>query len=549
MDVIPRYSTRMVDMTSEFVAHEPCDKCGSSDANSVYTDGHKYCFVCHTYTHPEGELHTNQMSKNVQLKGSAERLDKRNLTEKTCQLFRIYRDGDTLRFPYFTSDGVLVGTKIKTKKKVFTYEGVSTDTLFGQHLFPSTGKRIVVTEGELDAASCHQAMPGWPMVSLPHGAASAKKDIQKQIPLFQGYDEIILFFDNDEPGRKATEEAASVLPPGKVKIARLDGGTTVEDGRIYHHKKYKDASEALSDHDGDAIRRAIYDAKPYRPDGIVDGKSLYKLVTTPEQPCAYEYHFKGLQEKLHGIRYGELTTITAGSGTGKTSFCRELAARLCDQGESVGILELEASTRRTALGLMSVVAQKPLHIGEHGEEELRTAFERSIANWSLYCFDGFGSYDPDLIYNRIEYMATGLDCKIVFLDHLSILLSGLDGDERRMIDQTMTRLRSLVERTGIALFLVSHLRRTNSDTNHEEGARVTLGQLRGSAAIAQISDSVVALERDQQTSTERSLTTVRVLKNRYSGEVGVACQLEYDLNTCRFIEHEAQAEFNPATDF
>ena len=72
-------------------------------------------------------------------------------------------------------------------------------------------------------------------------------------------------------------------------------------------------------------------------------------------------------------------------------------------------------------------------------------------------FDGFGSYDPDVIYNRIEYLAVGLDTKIIFLDHLSILLSGLDGDERKTIDKTMTRLRSLVERTGIALFLVSHL--------------------------------------------------------------------------------------------
>ena len=69
-------------------------------------------------------------------------------------------------------------------------------------------------------------------------------------------------------------------------------------------------------------------------------------------------------------------------------------------------------------------------------------------------FDGFGSFDPDHIYNRIEYMAAGLETRVVFLDHLSILLSGLDGDERRMLDITMTRLRSLVERTGIAIFLV-----------------------------------------------------------------------------------------------
>ena len=83
-------------------------------------------------------------------------------------------------------------------------------------------------------------MTGWPHVSLPHGAASAKKDIQKQIPLFQGYEEIVLFFDGDEPGRKAAEEAAGILPPGKVKIARLEG--------------YKDPSEALQAKDPDAIR-------------------------------------------------------------------------------------------------------------------------------------------------------------------------------------------------------------------------------------------------------------------------------------------------------
>jgi len=530
----------MVDMTdSEFVAHEPCDLCGSSDANSVYSDGHKFCFVCQTYTPAEGTvIHSQKMSTNVELKGHAETLRRRGLSQKTCQFFRIFRDGDTLRFPYFTKDGVLQGVKIKNKRKIFTYEGISTDTLFGQHLFPTSGKRIVVTEGELDAASCYEAMPSWPMVSLPHGAASAKKDIQKQVPLFQGYDEIVLFFDGDDPGRKAAEEAAGVLPPGKTKIAYLDG--------------YKDASEALQANDSEAIRKAIWDAKPYRPDGIIDGKTLLELVKTPQKPFDHEYPFKGLNEKLHGIRYGELTTFTAGSGAGKTSIVRHIATHLLQNGESVGILELEASNRRTALGLMSTAVGKNLHLGEQNEQELESAFRSSIANWNLYLFDGFGSFEPDLIYNRIEYMATGLECRVIFLDHLSILLSGLDGDERRMIDQTMTRLRSLVERTGIALFLVSHLRRASNDKHSaEEGGRVSLSSLRGSHSIAQISDSVIALEVDQQADTVRKPTTVRVLKNRYSGEVGVACELTYDLSTCRFTEDEITTTpvFNPTTDF
>jgi len=525
---------------AEFVRHEPCNNCGSSDANSLYTDGHYFCFSCHTYTPAEGiNLSQSQtMTNNVELKGYAQELRKRRISVKTCEKFKIFREGDTLRFPYFSADGVLAGIKIKNKRKIFTYEGVSTNTLFGQHLFPNTGKRIVITEGELDAASCYEAMAGWPMVSLPHGAASAKKDIQKQIPLLQGYDEIVLFFDGDDAGRKATEETAGILPPGKVKIARLEA--------------YKDPSEALQANDSEAIRKAIWDAKPYRPDGIIDGKNLLEIVKTPQKPFDHEYPFKGLNEKLHGIRYGELTTFTAGSGSGKTSIMRHIATDLLCKGEHVGILELEASNRRTALGLMSTAVGKNLHLGEHDEQELTSAFHNSIANWNLYLFDGFGSFDPDVIYNRIEYLASGLECRIIFLDHLSILLSGLDGDERRMIDTTMTRLRSLVERTGIALFLVSHLRRAGNDKHsHEEGGRVSLSSLRGSHSIAQISDSVVALEVDQQADTERKLTTVRVLKNRYSGEVGIACQLSYDLSTCRFTEDEITTtpEFNPTTDF
>ena len=524
---------------SEFVRHMPCSNCGSSDANSLYSDGHSYCFVCHTRTEGDDEaiVHNHKMT-DVKFLGSAEKLHKRRISEKTCQFYKIYQYSATLRFPYCDGDGVLQGIKVKNKRKDFYYEGVPTDTLFGQHLFPSTGKRITITEGELDAASCFEAMPTWPMVSLPHGAASAKKDIQKQIPLLQGYEEIVLFFDNDDAGRKAADEAASILPPGKVKIARLEG--------------YNDPSEALQADDAASIREAIWNAKPYRPDGIIEGKTLLKLVTTPTPPADHDYPFRGLQDKLHGIRYRELTTITSGSGQGKSAFCRQLAADLLQQGVRIGYLALEESNRRTALGLMSSALGKALHIGEHDEQELENSFRNTIANWNLYLFDGFGSFDPDVIYNRIEYLASGLECRVIFLDHLSILLSGLDGDERRMIDTTMTKLRSLVERTNISLFLVSHLRRSNNDrTSHEEGGKVSLSQLRGSHSIAQLSDQVIALERDQQSETERDIATIRIIKNRYSGETGFAGKIKYNLSTSRFTEHETEATpiFNPTTDF
>ena len=523
---------------SEFLHHEPCEVCGSSDAKAVYTDGHTFCFSCQTTTrNDDKKLYMN----DVQLKGIPTRLGKRQISQKTCEFYKVFTDGDTLRFPYYSSSGKIQGFKVKNKQKEFYYEGTRTDTLFGQNLFADKGKRIVISEGELDALSIFEAMPGWAACSIGHGCAGAKKDIQKQIPYLQGYNEIVLFFDNDSHGKKATQEVASILPPGKVKIALLDA-------------KYKDASDALQANDAQAVRKAIWDGKTYTPDGIVSGKDLKKIITTPGKPCDHEYPFKGLQEMSGGIEYGTLITICAGTGIGKSSWTRQLAAHLLqtEKEVKVGYLALEESNKQTGLGLMSTSLGKAFHIGEHDKKDLEKAYDKTIANWNLFLFDGFGSYEADIIYNRIEYLACGLECRIIFLDHLSILLSGLDGDERRTIDITMTRLRSLVERTGIALFLVSHLRRTGNDrTSHEEGGKVSLSQLRGSAGIAQLSDQVIALERNQQSTDERDIATLRIIKNRYSGETGFAGKIKFNLDTSRFTDYETteSSVFNPSTDF
>ena len=190
---------------------------------------------------------------------------------------------------YYVSIISISKGKVKTKDKDFYWDGKNTDhQLFAQHLFPDTGSRLTLYEGELDAASGYQAMPTWPHMSVPNGAAAAKKDFQKVLDLAQGYETVVFFFDNDSAGIKAAEECAALLPPGKAKIARMD--------------KYKDASDALQQGDMEAIRKAIWDAKTYRPDGIVAATDLLDLITTPEPPSAHEYPFKGLNEKLHGIR-------------------------------------------------------------------------------------------------------------------------------------------------------------------------------------------------------------------------------------------------------
>jgi twinkle protein len=231
-------------------------------------------------------------------------------------------------------------------------------------------------------------------------------------------------------------------------------------------------------------------------------------------------------------------TVTAGTSIGKSAFVREVAFHLLNQGENVGMMMLEENTRRTALGLMGLVINKPLHQERDGvtEEQLRAAFSATLGTNRLYLYDHFGSTDIDNLLNKVRYMAKGLNCGWIILDHLSIVVSALEGnDERRMIDRAMTLLRTLVEETGVGLLVVSHLKRPDGK-GHEEGAQTSLSQLRGSHAIAQLSDIVLGLERNLQDPEKSDQTTVRVLKNRFSGDTGETGVLFYNKATGRLNE-------------
>lgn len=423
---------------------------------------------------------------------------------------------------YYDESGGLCGQKLRFANKDFKVLGKIGTALFGQQIWRDAGRRICITEGELDALSLSQVQANrWPVVSIPQGAQGAKRALSANLQWLEQFDSVVLMFDSDEAGAKAAAECAEIFSPNKACIAKLP---------------MKDANDMLRAGKGAELVDAMWNAKAYRPDGIVSGDVVWDLITKEENIKSMEYPWAALQAKTHGLRQRELVTVCAGSGIGKSLVCREIAYHLIQQGERIGYIALEESVRRTALGLLSIALNKPLHIKGFEVDEIKEPFTQLIGNDRAFFYDHFGSMDSDNLLNRIRFLNKGCGCNWVVLDHLSIVVSGLEeGDERRQIDNTMTALRSLVEETGMGMILVSHLKRPER-RGHEDGAQTSLAQLRGSAAIAQLSDMVIGLERNQQDENSRNITTIRVLKNRFSGDTGVAGALRYEEDTGRLRE-------------
>jgi twinkle protein len=453
----------------------------------------------------------------------------RGISSDTAKAYKCYKDGEDFHFGYTDDKGNVVAAKHRDSQKKFSISGDWKQAqLYGQHLFGRGGKYVTVVEGEFDAMAAYQMLGSkWPVVSIRNGAASAVKDIQKQYEWLDSFDSIVICFDADEPGQRAAQQVAELFGSKAQLFKHRDG--------------FKDASDYLQSRQMKEFSDQWWSAEVHVPDGIIVGSSLYDEVMKPLSPSDCEYPFAGVNRLTYGIRKGELVTITAGSGLGKSQFVREIVWHILNKTEdNLGLMFLEESVRKTALSLMSLAANTPLHLPDNSatEQEKKDAFERTLATDRIYLFDHFGSTSVDNIINRVRYLARGLGCGYIFLDHISIVVSAqASGDERKAIDEIMTKLRMLVQETGIALIVVSHLKRPESK-GHEEGAATSLAQLRGSGSIAQLSDMVLGLERNGQADdlTERNTTRVRVLKNRFSGTTGPACSLLYNHNTGRMTE-------------
>ena len=523
-------------MANYLKTHQACPSCGSSDAMVYNEDGTTHCYSCNKHTRAENvesfpdtkKVRPKMVSVAPESRGTCVALEDRGISKNTCEAYNVTVKNRHQYYPYYDVDGDYVGSKIRLYRedgsKDFTQSKSKEHdrrTLFGQINFSSGGKYVTLCEGEIDALSAYQMMGSkWTCLSLINGAQSVIGDIKRSYDYLMSFEQIVLCFDNDEAGRKATKLASEYLSP-KAKVMNL---------------KFKDANEYLMNNKQDQFYSDWWAAEEYRPEGIVRGTELWDILNEEEPVTACKYPYTKLNEKTYGIRMGELVTVCAGTGIGKSTFIREVIKYVFDNtSDNIGMMFMEESIRSTSKSMMSLDLSTPLHLPSsrytRKDKEYKDAFLRTVGSGRYYFFNHFGSNSIDNLLARIRYFVKVGECKYIVIDHISILVSSQEHayDERRTIDECMTKLRTLVQELNFSLIIVSHLRRP-AQGSHEEGRSTSLSDLRGSASIGQLSDIVIGLERDGQEDdfTERHTTKVRVLKNRFSGDTGLCDDVFYD---------------------
>ena len=501
--------------------HQPCKKCDSSDAYSEWNDGHGFCFSCGTLFPSPGTSTTNEglPSPGASLPHddalwSYEYLPWRGITKATMEFFNVKTKIDPegkpihIGFPY-GKDAFII--RSLDEKKFYTKGNIKDATLFGKDKFsPGSSKACTITEGAIDALSVYQMLGSkFPSFSI-RSASSAKTDCAKEHDYLNSFNKIYLCLDNDEPGEKAAREIATLFDFNKVYRVALNK---------------KDANEYLQAREEKQFLNSWHSAKKYIPEGIISTfQEFDEAIDIKTSDAIGSYPWPSLNKMTLGIRPKEIVLIKAFEKVGKTEFLSSIEYHnLLKSDCNIGVIHIEEGKDRVLKRLAGYDLNIPAHLPDSNipSEEIKAAYRRAIrSEGRLHIYSHFGSSDPNIILDIIRFMVTVLECRMVFLDHITMAVSGLElDDERRTLDILTTRLATMVNELNFSLFVISHI---NDD-----------GKTRGSRNISKVANIILSLDRDITNSDSTKSNTLKVLieGNRYSGQAGPVCNLFFDKAT------------------
>lgn len=304
----------------------PDSKCGSSDGVKLFMDGTYFCFVCQRkFKELEMPTQVTTMAQPVsatasplarfseigtlQMRGFQER----GITKVVAEHYKVrvsYTAKGAFAAHYYPYDG---GKRYKARLLPKTFSWIAngpdkgSSSLFGIERFNNSGKRVIITEGELDALAIAQASYDrygvfHPILSV--ASSSNLKGLITHREWLRTFQEIVLAFDMDSAGEEAVEKALTILGMDKTKIAMLP---------------HNDPCETFIQEGGATLMKCIFNAAVHIPQGIVTRDELWEKLQAAEDAPGIDFPpcLAGVATKLKKIRQGEITLLVSGTGCHK----------------------------------------------------------------------------------------------------------------------------------------------------------------------------------------------------------------------------------------
>lgn len=442
----------------------------------------------------------------------------RGISKKTMEFYGIEtkfinKKEDSVAFPYGSDAAKIRKIERQNGKIRAEWQGeASKALLFGQDRFDRGCRQaVMITEGEFDAPAAYEMMnTKFACVSLKNGAQSAYRDLSSPeiYDWVNSFDKIYICFDSDGPGRDAVRSVQGLFDFRKVYHVKLG--------------RHKDPNEYLLEGHSDDFERTVLSSKRFAPDNIISSFSdIAKALEESQEDQIGTYPFSELNERLYGLHAGEVVVVKAPEGVGKTEFCRALEYHILKETDNpIGIIHLEEDNATTIKAIAGYELKVPATLPDCGlsKQELLGAYKKAVRDdeGRIHIHSSFDVENEQGFLGNIRFLVAAAGCRVIFLDHISWLATGLeDEDERKKLDRISQALKLLAKELRFTLVEISHV---NDD-----------GKTRGSRNISKVANTVISLERDLLSGGTRMNFLVE--KARLGGRTGPAGSAYFDRNT------------------
>lgn len=454
-------------------------------------------------------------------------------------------DGKTptaMYYPYY-KDGKITGYKVKTlqEKAFWAIGSLKSVDLFGWEQAKVSGaKRLIITEGEDDAIAIKSILERYTkpefkdfmpaVVSLAYGSGSVRRDLTRfKSEINRYFKEIVICFDDDEPGEIATKEAKLIFP--HAMEASLPG---------------KDAQECLFKGHSKAVFNAIqFRTSEIKNTKLVFGKDLHSEGRKEPTWGDLSWPWDHLNKTTRGIRYGDTIYIGGPVKMGKSELVNALAAHFIKEHDvKVFMAKPEESNVKSYKLLAGKIVGKVFHdpkreFDYEAYDLAGQVLQDKVAMVNLYQHLGWETLKSDII-SAVEWGA-----KAVFIDPITNLTNGENaGDANSKLQEIAQELAAMAMDYKIVIFIFCHLKAPEGNIAkekrekfyhdgkfiglgncpHEFGGDIYSSQFAGSRAMMRSCTMMLGLEGNKDPDIpeeQRNVRHLKLLEDREFGETGV----------------------------
>lgn len=478
--------------------------------------------------------------------------DSRKISKETLDYCDVREDekGNAV-FNYYDTNDVLTLVKYKithkpkkNENKSWCQKGADTKPLLFNMNRVNPNQPLLIVEGEPD---CLAAIESGYMntVSVPLGANNYGW-IEENWDFLEQFNSIILAFDNDEAGYKATKEVIYRLGTWRTSLMNLPETVEYWDEK----RKVKDINELLYYSGKEAVLDAIINAKDSPVQSVVDFSTIDDI-DIDNMPGIYT-GFKEVDKIIGKIFYSMVTIVSGLPSSGKSSFLNQIISNVIDNGEKVWIFSKEMNANILSnwltISLAGAGNLKEYESSYTGEPYYKLPQEikqqiREYYGEQLYIYKDDAPNDEDSLFESMEECVRKFGIRTLIIDNLMcIALKNSASDKYDAQTDFFNRLLSFAKKFNVAIIIVCHPKKLPAGVKE-----VDMYDISGSSNIINLAHLSFALRRitkkekeDPKCPYSRYDVMLSIIKDRIQGRNGFDIPFYYDNPSRRFYTNFAE---------